>query len=84
MANQVIGAAVMLVVTLQLVLFICSPTKSMKQAYADSWHKTGTVIAHLFQIQPGPDRWIGFAVLGLMAYVAALALALEAVGRYIH
>jgi hypothetical protein len=84
MAFQAVGMAVILVVALQLVLFACSPLASLKLAYVDSWRQAGTVLLHLFQLQRGPDQWAGFAALGLMAYIALVALALDVAGRYLH
>lgn len=84
MGIQVIGMAVFLVMMLQLVFFITSSSGSMKQAYADSWRKTGTVIAHAFQTQRGSDRWIGFFAFGLVVYAVAIAAALDVCALFIH
>ncbi|WP_258959396.1 hypothetical protein [Burkholderia cepacia] len=68
-----------LVLTLQMTMFIWSSEASLRVAYADSWRKTGTVLAHLFQFQPGPGRKIGVVAFGLVGFYVAIAVAIEIV-----
>ncbi|CAG9236012.1 conserved hypothetical protein [Paraburkholderia tropica] len=84
MILQALGTAMMLTLTLQMVLFLCSPAQSLKAAYADSWRKTGKVGVHLFQLQPGPEQWIGISAFGLVGFYGAIAVALDIAARFAH
>lgn len=84
MVLQALGTVVMLTLTFQMMLFLWSPAQSLKAAYADSWRKTGKVVVHLFQLQPGPDQWIGIAAFGLIGFYVAIAVALDIVARFAH
>ncbi|HIH2745015.1 TPA: hypothetical protein ACYLN4_000684 [Burkholderia lata] len=66
---------------LQMMLFVMSPAIGMKAAFADSCRKMGKVIMHLFQVQAGPDRWIGVAAFGTVGFYVALGLALDIAAR---
>jgi multisubunit Na+/H+ antiporter MnhF subunit len=85
MILQALQMAMVLVLTFQMMLFVLvSPTTSLRVAYADSWRKTGTVIAHLFQIQHGPEQWIGVAAFGLIGFYVTITAALDIVARFAH
>ncbi|MGF6658600.1 nicotinamide riboside transporter PnuC [Paraburkholderia atlantica] len=73
-----------LMLTLQMMLFIMSPAMGLKAAFADSCYKTGKVIAHLFQIQRGPEQWIGFAAFGTVGIYVVIFAALDIVARFGH
>ncbi|QHE13873.1 hypothetical protein GQR88_27265 [Burkholderia glumae AU6208] len=79
-----LGLVVALMLMFQSMLFIMSPAPSLKVAYADSWRKTGKVIAHLFQIQSGPGQWIGFAAFGTIGLYVVIAAALDIAARFAH
>lgn len=83
MVLQALFVAVGLMLTLQSMLFVMSPAPSMKVAYADSWRKTGKVMAHLFQIQCGPEQWIGVAAFGTIGFYVIIAVALD-IARFSH
>ncbi|MGF6440130.1 hypothetical protein [Paraburkholderia youngii] len=84
MILQALVLAVVMMLTLQMMLFVTSPATGLKAAYADSCRKTGTVIAHLFQIQRGPEQWIGFAAFGTVAIYVAFFAVLDIVARFGH
>ena len=84
MVLQALVMAVVLMLTFQMMLFVMSPATSLRAAYAGSWRKTGKVIAHLFQIQRGPDQWIGVVAFGLVGIYVAIAAALDIVARCGH
>ena len=77
-----IAAALML--TLQMMLFIMSPATGLRAAFADSCHETGKVITHLFQIQRGPEQWIGVAAFGTVGIYVVIFAALDIVARVGH
>ncbi|BAG48023.1 hypothetical protein BMULJ_06234 (plasmid) [Burkholderia multivorans ATCC 17616] len=81
---QALGVAVMLIVSFQMAMLIWSSETSLSAAYMDSWRKTGTVLAHLFQIQPGPSRRIGIIAFGLVGFYLAIAAAIEIVAPLGH
>jgi hypothetical protein len=76
--------AMVSVLTFQMMLFVMSPAASLKAAYAESWRKTGTAVAHLFQIQRGPDQWIGVAAFGLIGFYVVIAAVLDIAARFAH
>ncbi|CAG9191182.1 conserved membrane hypothetical protein [Paraburkholderia tropica] len=84
MVLQALWVAVVLMLTFQSMLFIMSSAPSMKAAYADSWRKTGKVIAHLFQIQSGPEQWIGVAAFGTIGLFVVISAALDIAARFAH
>lgn len=77
-----IVAALML--TVQMMLFIMSPVTGLKAAFADSCCKMGEVIAHLFQIQRGPEQWIGLAAFGTVGIYGVIFAALDIVAQFGH
>ncbi|HDR9474398.1 hypothetical protein [Burkholderia multivorans] len=77
MVLQALGAAAMLIVTFQMMMFIWSSEASLIASYVDSWRKTGKVLAHLFQIQTGPGQWIGIVAFSLVGFYLAIAAAIE-------
>jgi nicotinamide riboside transporter PnuC len=76
--------AVVMMLTLQMMLFVTSSARGLKAAYADSCRKTVTVVAHLFQIQRGPEQWIGFAAFGTVGIYVVIFAALDFVARFAH
>jgi nicotinamide riboside transporter PnuC len=84
MVLQALLMAVVLMLTFQMMLFAASPAPSLRAAYADSWHKTGTVVVRLFQIQNGPEQWIGIAACGTIGIYVVIAVALDIAARFAH
>ncbi len=84
MVLQALLMAVVLMFTFQTTLFVLSPAASLKAAYADSWRKTGTAITRLFQIQSGPEQWIGLAAFGLIGFHVAMAAGLDIATLFAH
>ncbi len=84
MVLQALLMAVVLMLTFQMMLFVGSPAPSLGAAYADSWHKTGKVVARLFQIQSGPAQWVGVTAFGTIGIYVAIAVALDIAARFAH
>ena len=84
MVLQALWTAIALLITSQMMLFICSPATTVKAAYADSWRKPGKVAVHLFALQRGPDQGIAIAAFGTVAFYVALGLALDIATRLAH
>ncbi|MDF0506619.1 hypothetical protein POK33_38355 [Burkholderia cenocepacia] len=79
MVLQALGVAAMLIVAFQMTMLIWSSETPLSAACVDNWRKTGTALAHLFQIQSGLGRRIGIIAFGLVGFYAAIAAAIEIV-----
>ncbi|WP_186214666.1 hypothetical protein [Burkholderia gladioli] len=84
MILQALTVAAGLMLMLQMMLFVMSPAIGLKAAYVDGWRKAGQVAAHLFQMQAGPDRWIGVAAFGTVGFYVVIGLALDIVAVFGH